>query len=583
MSPSTRFWIVVATQVVCTYAAYAGPQMALNPQHVINTQGILVGSNWSQTVTVTNTGDATLIVAEIGTKETDGGPSGWLSVSANSLAVEPGAGNSRQFEVRIDASRYDLPVGLLGEVYLKSNAFYDSVTMYIFVNVNDPTQIVHWDTVASDQYMFDQYFDPEGECVALAVSDHGAMGLPGWRDVGLDYYESTRECGQRDADRVYLNSGSPFVMIKEGEAVSLTTSIYQTGTLKPYHWRQAPGSPGMSSGLGWMGYDAVYVGRLVNRDTTIGLERTYYAISVQIPYDTIDFVACQTKIYSADGQAHDHVTFGDVVDWNVPSDLQNQNVAKAIGSSFVLTEGTDTTGGSSCQNHSSRFAVEAFGGWCKYREFYGYCWATDFNHGGSSLVDQALLRDTAFLRDGTPLDPVQPNPVLWWEAAGSPGLQAGNVPADLAVLLIYKYDFLLPETDTLAFWTVFATVREGTVVDLANEVKVARDLFIPLTCQVIPEWNYCNVRVGDVNGFGGDEPTIADISTLIDCLFISEYDCGTLVHSLAEADVNRSAYYSCYPTAADITISDISVLIDYLFITGSELGLPWCCFDYSGR
>jgi uncharacterized protein (TIGR02145 family) len=82
----------------------------------------------------------------------------------------------------------------------------------------------------------------------------------------------------------------------------------------------------------------------------------------------------------------------------------------------------------------------------------------------------------------------------------------------------------------------------------------------------------CVGRVGDANGAGGDEPTIGDISTMIDALFISS-NFG-MIPCLAEADVNQSG--AANPAATDITIGDISKLIDYLFITGPSLGLPEC-------
>jgi hypothetical protein len=82
----------------------------------------------------------------------------------------------------------------------------------------------------------------------------------------------------------------------------------------------------------------------------------------------------------------------------------------------------------------------------------------------------------------------------------------------------------------------------------------------------------CVDRVGDANGAGGDEPTISDISTMIDALFISGNP--SVITCLAEADINQSGGLA--PQFSDITISDISTLIDYLFITGPSLGLPEC-------
>ncbi|MEW5797211.1 MAG: hypothetical protein AB1772_12755 [Candidatus Zixiibacteriota bacterium] len=82
----------------------------------------------------------------------------------------------------------------------------------------------------------------------------------------------------------------------------------------------------------------------------------------------------------------------------------------------------------------------------------------------------------------------------------------------------------------------------------------------------------CSGRVGDANGVGGDEPTIGDISLMIDARFI-EYNCN-LIHCLGEADVNQSG--GDHPTCDDITIANVTYLIDYLFITGVSLGLPGC-------
>ena len=69
----------------------------------------------------------------------------------------------------------------------------------------------------------------------------------------------------------------------------------------------------------------------------------------------------------------------------------------------------------------------------------------------------------------------------------------------------------------------------------------------------------CVGRVGDANGVGGDEPTIGDISTMIDGVFIAS-DCEPVITSLDEADVNQSGppdNATCY----NITIGDISILI----------------------
>lgn len=83
----------------------------------------------------------------------------------------------------------------------------------------------------------------------------------------------------------------------------------------------------------------------------------------------------------------------------------------------------------------------------------------------------------------------------------------------------------------------------------------------------------CNGRTGDANGMDGDQPSIGDVSVMIDAKFIS-MSCDGLLPCISEADINQSG--GSDPICDDISIGDISILIDYLFITGSSLGLPNC-------
>jgi hypothetical protein len=83
----------------------------------------------------------------------------------------------------------------------------------------------------------------------------------------------------------------------------------------------------------------------------------------------------------------------------------------------------------------------------------------------------------------------------------------------------------------------------------------------------------CVARVGDANMSGDDEPTIGDISTMINAKYIAG-TCDGVLTCLNEADINLSGHGT--PICSDITIGDISSLIDYLFITGPSRGLPNC-------
>jgi hypothetical protein len=77
----------------------------------------------------------------------------------------------------------------------------------------------------------------------------------------------------------------------------------------------------------------------------------------------------------------------------------------------------------------------------------------------------------------------------------------------------------------------------------------------------------CKGVVGDANTNGDADPTIGDITTLVDAKFISN-TCDGIIHCVAEADVNQSGGTTA--DCGDITIGDINMLVDYLFITGPE-------------
>jgi len=100
------------------------------------------------------------------------------------------------------------------------------------------------------------------------------------------------------------------------------------------------------------------------------------------------------------------------------------------------------------------------------------------------------------------------------------------------------------------------------------------DFWIFLDCYSSPYWSCpetptcCDPVVkrcclGDPNMSGG-EPTISDVSVIIDALFITG-NCNSIC--TAAADFNHSG--GSDPTCDDITISDVSALIDCLFITGN--------------
>jgi len=521
-------WIRLAcVEPIETSAIYATPERIEWPQWVQTGQ---VGYH---TVTVVNEGNVVLNITEIGTYEQDGG--GWLSVSENPTPFSPfcvmaGVVNTATFDIIVDAAGLTYPVWLDGTVWLKSDAANaDSLAIPIHLMAADHVEPVVWDTVQSHQYMFDIYFAPDGECVALAVSNHGEMGYLGGGSVNLDFKESGLECGMREEDAIYLRSGSPFTILADdasGSNAQLTCSYNDRNQVQETGWDPTADKGSMTGGLAASGaYDSVCTGRMVNRDTTIAMERTFYAPRSSDPAaDIIDFVICYTKVYSGDGMSHSHVTVGNVVDWNVPSERADYNTSGVSGSGFVYVRGTDTTGVLSCQTHSNRYATEAF--------LYGYTsneWLSDncvrntYYHGSLALPQQ-LLVDTTHYRNGTPLVPPQPNPEVWWWETMVPGPNGDATAQDQAVWLTYVQNYTLGFTDTLHYWTVLTTVRNGTLSDLQAQVDYARTWHFE-TIRGCPDYPYTGCwAIGDLDGSGGDRPypddmDVSDLVLLGDALY----------------------------------------------------------------
>ncbi|MCD6249843.1 MAG: hypothetical protein J7J98_05910 [candidate division Zixibacteria bacterium] len=439
---------------------------------------------------------------------------------------------------------------------------------------------VEWDTIATHPNLYDDPGAVDRESVGLIVSNHGEMGHAGLGGANMDFVASGFECGTRPEDAVYLYSGSPYVILADdsyGANALLTCSYGQIDDTRPYSWVPT-GEPGsIGGGFTPCPYrpGPITLGKFLSRNGAIAMERTYHPPLYSD--GARNFIIVETKLYSGDGQPHNHLTAGSVMDWNIPSDSANMNTSGDTWDGwggFVYMQGTDTAMSEACQPNVGRFAAEVFGGVATVAEFaaFGRC-ANGSEYWSCWSGSQKLLRDTNLARDGvTVIDPPQPDARAWWDDIGAnPELHSNTTAEDQAIWLTYIYNYYLGAQDTLWFWSVLAAVPDGTVHDLQSVVSEAKVWCTEVIRECQADCQFC--RTGNANGMGGDEPTIGDISTLIDAKFITG-TCDGIIQCLEEADVNQSG--GSGPTCDDITISDIAMLIDYLFITGPSLGLPLC-------
>jgi len=158
-------------------------------------------------------------------------------------------------------------------------------------------------------------------------------------------------------------------------------------------------------------------------------------------------------------------------------------------------------------------------------------------------------------------------PALSREVAGQVRDQVTGSPVSGATVIVAEVNDTAITDAQGRFY--FPDIPEGEYTFLAGGAGFAPLVLAGTSVRA----SCCTGRAGDANGSGEDEPTIGDISAMIDARFLST-TCAGIIPCPAEADVNQTGGPS--PGCEDITVGDISLLIDYLFITGPSLGLPDC-------
>jgi len=529
------------------------PQIAVSPGSVVWPEWVQFGSVESFPVTVTNRGNVALDVWQVNTVEHTG--SGWLATTVSSLMIPGCDNNTGTFDIQIFPVGYTSPEWLEGEVELVSNdPDNPSLIIPIRVLVAGNVEAVWWDTVTTSEDWGS--FPSAVDDVGLTCSNHGSLGHKGIGGVNLDFMVSGRECDP--AATVYLYDASPYVMLGESD---LTTSHWTDGYAKSYVFKPQATTDAMTHGAS-DDWDSVYVGQMVNRDSSVAIERTVYAPRNEP--ETPSFVVSKLVVYSFDGLPHEDFTLGSAADWDVPSTVPARNTAVLIPDQWTVA--VRGTGASECRDNSQRYGMEVFLGWYSESE---HAVNPAVNHtefyGSVAVAAHPLLNEQS-----TPEGP-EPNASEWYtQAATNPGINILDMNTDLAVLTTYVYDITLPAAEKLTFYTAYVSISddESIKTDQTSSISDVNEII-----QNVRNWYAENMRagccvghVGDANGEGGDEPTIGDINALISAIYTNQVD-DAIAECFQEADVNQSGGMTpVYPD--DFTITDINLLIEYLYIKG---------------
>jgi len=389
--------------------------------------------------------------------------------------------------------------------------------------------------------VYDTVFTP---CVGLAVSDQGNFARSGTLGVTLDYF------GQGDCASIYAYDGTPIIARYTGTEYLLDYFLHG----KNKFLRPLDGKP-MQSAVNTGDAEIFSTGTFVTADGALAIEKSFYTPQ---HLDSCNFVIQRLKLYSWDGATHSNVAIGEAIDWDIPSSPSANNTGGSSGpGKLIYLRGV----GTGCIDNTRRYGGQTLLG---------------VAYGDSTCFDTAVVPANAHTRlnavdifaTGTFV------PVEMYNLMQMSGYYPNSYQYDQYALMTFVNNRTIGPNDTVYIYSALLSVRDGTSTDLTSTVDKARKWCLDHVKPVcIDQVSCCVGRVGDANGVGGDEPTIGDVSTMIDAKFITGTCAGTIV-CLAEADINQSG--GADPTCDDITIGDISTLIDYLFITGSSLGLPNC-------
>ncbi|MBI5267480.1 MAG: hypothetical protein HY851_09640, partial [candidate division Zixibacteria bacterium] len=337
---------------------------------------------------------------------------------------------------------------------------------------------------------------------------------------------------------------------------------YQGGFETPESFKPFAGAP--SGSFTGTGFDGYRTGNFVNRDSLIGVQATYWAPNPG-GTDSCNFIIVQKKFFNRTASAVNHVTIGEQIDWDIPSDISSANSSKILNGYTVYQRGTDTGKVPDCgtQYDSARYGGAMLFGKYDKAEFALNSCANDIAPVGiwSEIQDTMFKYDS--LSDGN-----LEGKYFWNRMKHQTGLTATTFKNnDLRTVYTWYADRNFTGNDTVTIYTCLATVKKGTEADLDKTFKTAFEWYKrhlrPPTCSCLPSCqppgccypNSSDGRTGNVDCDPGKGVDISDLSALIDNLFIN----FTPLCCTASANIDGSP-------DGGIDISDLSALIDNLFI-----------------
>ncbi|KAA3633088.1 MAG: hypothetical protein DWP97_09880, partial [Calditrichaeota bacterium] len=390
------------------------------------------GSTISIPITLENNGNVNLNYSPV--IEMDNNSSlNWLSVSGLTGLTPSGFSNTETGSINLGSPTTVLG-NYTGRIILISNAPGSPDTIPINFLVADTIIEQRPDTIFS-------------ACLALGVDNNGAFGLNGAGGINLDWTYSGAECDS-NAD-VYLYDGSPVILWIDGADTIGNWSIFGNGLLTQNGLVPLGGEDsGVKTDYNWYN-----TGTFVTHDSSIGLSRSYYGSTD--PSDC-DFIVQKLEVWSYDGLAKSGITIGEAIDWDIPSDSGNQNESSFdVFSTTIYQSGAEYGVDTSCQDSDTRFGGVAF-----------------FESYKNGSLEQSVPYNMFTGRADSLIYPTGNFvPGQLYTTMQDPGYFVETATTDQFSVMTYDNNLTINSGDTAVFWTVLATVQNGTVSDLTQAIE----------------------------------------------------------------------------------------------------------------
>ncbi|MBI5267724.1 MAG: hypothetical protein HY851_10875 [candidate division Zixibacteria bacterium] len=379
---------------------------------------------------------------------------------------------------------------------MKHSSMYVGLALTLVLPAMLSAQGVVWDTISTG-------------CIRLVVGNNGEMGHNGIGRANMDYVAFGGDCDTTAT--VYLRSGGPFVIRYDG-----STYIYSSAL----RGNAAHGftATALMSRFSSPGYSGLSTGVLLNKDSTIGVQVSYYAPTAG--GDVCKFIIQKTVFTGGPVvPPYSWYIFGQFVDWDIPSQVPSFNTAEALPArrlNYLQGTGLSSSG---CPPHTRRIAA---GINLSYRGTWGYndsCLVSGVGNGPVFRADSLASYEALSNSDA--------GKAVWTRLNSGLPLPAGQL--DLVGSSLFS-SYHLPVTA----YSALITINDGDTAELRAVADAAR------------KWHADHLRPG----------------------------CPNLVSAccLENSNDGRTGNVDCDPYGG-VDISDLSRMIDYLFLEGG----PLCC------